>query len=330
MIGPRIGISTGERFGIAAGVSADPIAGGGGAAPVAPSIGATMSRQRIIAPPATGTFSTLATLPGWAQSTAYNIVDTPNVGTRLVNGGNLYQCAVSGTSAGSGSGPAGTGPTVADNTVTWQYLGAGTAPMNTSSGSRFAAVVARGLWAAAPTGPTDNKSNTWSIVGSARSYAGFPQSAVAAYQTDTTLGGAGHVFSAAFGQFGGVDEGDEVTLCVLEIKGVGACNVNSYVERANATGGLVTTQGITVTVPSILIQFWCGNGNIVSPGTMHTATPQGALQLLPGASSLMGLPGSGYIQIAAGWRQVTAGTYTDQWGTNGEGAVLLSLAFPVL
>lgn len=55
--------------------------------------------------------------PAWVASTAYG------VGNVVVNGGNLYLCAVAGTSAASG-GPTGTAAAaVTDGTVSWFYYG---------------------------------------------------------------------------------------------------------------------------------------------------------------------------------------------------------------
>jgi hypothetical protein len=51
----------------------------------------------------------------WTASTPYTL------GTKVVNGGNAYQCIVAGTSASSG-GPSGTGAYVADGTVVWKYI----------------------------------------------------------------------------------------------------------------------------------------------------------------------------------------------------------------
>lgn len=51
----------------------------------------------------------------WTASTPYL------VGTKVVNGGNAYQCIVAGTSASSG-GPSGTSGYVADGTVVWKYI----------------------------------------------------------------------------------------------------------------------------------------------------------------------------------------------------------------
>jgi hypothetical protein len=50
----------------------------------------------------------------WAGTTAYV------AGNRVVNGGNVYVCAIGGTSAGSG-GPAGTGSGIVDGGVTWTF-----------------------------------------------------------------------------------------------------------------------------------------------------------------------------------------------------------------
>lgn len=53
----------------------------------------------------------------WAASTAYVI------GNQVTNGGNVYLCDTSGTSAGSG-GPTGTGTNIADGSARWDYVSA--------------------------------------------------------------------------------------------------------------------------------------------------------------------------------------------------------------
>lgn len=63
--------------------------------------------------------ATIAASTAWAGSTVYAADDV------VTNGGNIYICTTGGTSAGSG-GPTGTGTAIADNTVIWRYLGAGT------------------------------------------------------------------------------------------------------------------------------------------------------------------------------------------------------------
>lgn len=55
----------------------------------------------------------------WAQNTAIA------VGQYCTNGGNSYIATGAGTTSASGSGPSGTGSSIADGTVTWSYVGAG-------------------------------------------------------------------------------------------------------------------------------------------------------------------------------------------------------------
>lgn len=54
----------------------------------------------------------------WATNTSVA------VGTRVVNGGNIYVATVAGVTHASSSGPSGTGTGIADNTVTWDYVSA--------------------------------------------------------------------------------------------------------------------------------------------------------------------------------------------------------------
>lgn len=88
--------------------------------------GTPLPTGRIAAVVATGTQfrtlidATLATAATWTASTAYG------AGAFVTNGGNVYFCTSGGTSAGSG-GPSGTGSSIADNTVTWSYVGGGAA-----------------------------------------------------------------------------------------------------------------------------------------------------------------------------------------------------------
>jgi uncharacterized phage protein gp47/JayE len=63
---------------------------------------------------------TIATLTAWATTTTYA------VGDLRTNGGNIYQCAIGGESAGSG-GPTGEEEAIVDNEVTWRYIAAGSA-----------------------------------------------------------------------------------------------------------------------------------------------------------------------------------------------------------
>ncbi len=65
--------------------------------------------------------ATIATLTAWAISTAYVVGDL-----RTNDSGKIYSCTAAGTSAGAG-GPTGTSTSIMDGTVTWRYVGAGTA-----------------------------------------------------------------------------------------------------------------------------------------------------------------------------------------------------------
>lgn len=64
--------------------------------------------------------ATLASASAWTSSTAYG------VDAVVTNDGNIYICASAGTSAGSG-GPQDDDAEITDNTVTWRFMGAGTA-----------------------------------------------------------------------------------------------------------------------------------------------------------------------------------------------------------
>lgn len=50
---------------------------------------------------------------------------TLTAGARRTANGNVYNCIQGGVTAGAGTGPSGTGQAIVDNTVIWQFLGAG-------------------------------------------------------------------------------------------------------------------------------------------------------------------------------------------------------------
>lgn len=78
----------------------------------------TKARFESVAPAVT-----LASVPAWATATPYAI------GDRVTANGKVYQCTDDGTSLGSGTGPSGSdyATPISDGTVTWRFLGAGTA-----------------------------------------------------------------------------------------------------------------------------------------------------------------------------------------------------------
>lgn len=65
----------------------------------------------------------LVALAAWTISTFYAL------GARVTHAAQCYQCTVAGTSAGSG-GPTGESTAITDGTVTWAWLGAGTAAVD--------------------------------------------------------------------------------------------------------------------------------------------------------------------------------------------------------
>lgn len=74
---------------------------------------------------ATGANATIVVVASWASGTPYLL------GVRVTNGGNVYQCITSGTSAGSG-GPTTQVANITDNTVHWRFLGTGTGAVDTA------------------------------------------------------------------------------------------------------------------------------------------------------------------------------------------------------
>lgn len=95
--------------------------------------GTVLPTQRVVSVPATGIrfqttqAVTLAAVSSWQVSTAYAVGArvTTNVGAARV-----YRCFQAGASASSGTGPSGTGTSIADGTCLWRYLGEGAAAVD--------------------------------------------------------------------------------------------------------------------------------------------------------------------------------------------------------
>jgi uncharacterized phage protein gp47/JayE len=71
--------------------------------------------------------ATLVALAVWTVNTAYAL------GDRVTNGASparVYQAVAAGTSALAGTGPSGTGSSIVDASVTWSYVGEGTAAVD--------------------------------------------------------------------------------------------------------------------------------------------------------------------------------------------------------
>lgn len=76
---------------------------------------------------ATTALATKVALTAWATSTGYS------TGDRRTANGNAYLATASGTSAGAGTGPSGTGTAITDGTVVWAYIGTGTAVVDANA-----------------------------------------------------------------------------------------------------------------------------------------------------------------------------------------------------
>ncbi len=300
---------------------------------VAQVVGAGYAQRSDSAGPETGTLTTAAP-PAWAALTSYVVDPTAGGINRVTNGGNLYQCRTSGTSAASG-GPTGTGADITDGIVTpahWTYQGA--APTSdTAAGDLVLVVSARGNQSTASSvPPTDNDGGSYAQIFNreydsfAGAFAGLwrrnaPANAKAGFTTSLIWGGTSP----------GSGAGSETTDLWFGLRGVavGAPHASSQVERAAATGGIVTAASITTTVRCLVVSVWAGTAPVIAAGTSHVAVPQGGLQLVPGANALMSLSTNGYIQFAVAWRIAQPGTSAESWdvGAGNEGAQLFTAAF---
>lgn len=122
-------------------------------------------------------------LPRWASLLAWSTIagDWVDVGERYVNGGNIYEVVIAGTTAASG-GPSGTGSLIEDGSAYWQYIGANAGTWTTgtdyavgnrvtSSGNIYQVLVAgSGESTVAPTGTgtiTTSDGYTWIYIAQA-------------------------------------------------------------------------------------------------------------------------------------------------------------------
>ncbi len=78
----------------------------------------------------TASTGVLPLVPAWATGVV------KLVGEPVTAHGNVYRCTTPGTTLGSGTGPSGTGTTIADNDIVWAYVG----PVATAFGGGFVAV----------------------------------------------------------------------------------------------------------------------------------------------------------------------------------------------
>lgn len=294
--------------------------------------GAADAQRSFDAAPQTGTLTTPAPIPAWAQSHAYVVDPTAGGINRVLNGGTLYQCSSPGTSAGSGTGPNATtiGTTQGDGGVTWYVIGPAQGT-STIAGSQIIATVMRGNQSlAGSVDPTDNDGGTYTAI-SNTSYGGaFPTAFAGVWRRTTAANNkTGFTLSAVWGGSGGA--GDELSLAWIELQGVtvGAPHAFSEVDRANSTGGTVTAGAITTTKRCLIVSYWFGIGTVQADGDPDAATPAGGLTPIAGSTGPLSLTVNGYIQHMAAFRIANPGTFAEVWTTSptDQGAKLVTVAF---
>ncbi len=190
-----------------------------------------------------------------------------------------------------------------------------------TSGSVLLISLARGDWSLAPSGPTDNHSNTFKPLGSTHTYIDWPSSAASLYHTPGATGGSNHIFSMLWGDNAG---GDEVSLSAIEVTNATAIEDSSWVERSAAN--TISSASVHANGPAMLVAWWWGSGGVLPKGSAHKAVPGKGFTLIPNATGLVSL-GNGYIQVAAAYRVVNAaGDYAITWDTDNEGSQLYLVA----
>jgi hypothetical protein len=203
----------------------------------------------------------------------------------------------------------------------WDIQGSGTSPqtvtINTQAAGSSLIVVTLSDLSIYGT-PTDNKSNTFTLLESSGYHGGlFTGFGLEVYGKANAAGGSSHAVSIAKST-----ATEESTLIVVEAKGA-TIQDTSIVTRAGAGDGVAyTSASVTTTGPALLISAWCGDGFVGI--TDMSAAPENGWTLI---DSLF-LTATSYIQAAVAVKAVTsAGTYTCDWTpANSQGAILFLAA----
>jgi hypothetical protein len=167
--------------------------------------------------------------------------------------------------------------------------------------------------------PTDNKSNTFSLLESSGYHGGlWAPFTMEVYGKAGAAGGSGHAVSITKSS-----PSEESTLIVIEAKGGNTIRDTSIVTRAGAGAGVAYTSGdVTTTGKALLVAAWGGDGGVGL--TDQTATPGAGWQTV----EALFLGGTAYIQAAVAVRHVSAaGTYSCDWTpVENQGAILFLAA----
>jgi hypothetical protein len=229
----------------------------------------------------------------------------------------VLACCGSGADSGQIIDPVPQLPALGANGLAFKRDGEATSTVATDAlttretGSTLLACVGRGV-VGAHTAPTDNKSNTFTLLGSAHTYTRFPNAGTACYVATNVRGGAGHVISAPVN---GAFPFDETTLTAIEVASAGRVQAFAWNEDLASP---LTSLSVTTTGPALLVAVWWGDGNA---DVAHMAVPNNGFTVVNSLLSLGAL-----VQVAVATRPVTdAGTYNVTW-TSAEGAQLYLFA----
>lgn len=191
-----------------------------------------------------------------------------------------------------------------------QLYGSGHAPAQlaldtAASGSTFL-VALGGKSSDIDNGPTDNKGNTYSLVGRVEDYVDWPGYGTAVWIAKNAKGGTGHVWS----QY--VTDWDEITMFVVELPSAGANPpiASAFSQRPNSGAtGAQTSSSVTTTRAAHEIALWFGAGQ-PNDGN-HVATPNNGFTNLRGYGYD---DPNGYVQGYMAYRAATtAGTHNVTW-----------------
>lgn len=203
----------------------------------------------------------------------------------------------------------------------WDIQGSGTSPqtvtINTqASGSSLIVVTLTdpGIYGT----PTDNKSNTFSLLESSGYHGGlWAPFGMEVYGKANAAGGASHAISISKSS-----ASEESTLIVVEARGT-TIQDTSVVTRAGAGDGVAyTSASVTTTGPALLIAVWGGDGGPALDS--QQANPEAGWTSIQS----LNLPATAYIQAHCAVKYVpVAGTYTCDWTpVRDQGAILFLAA----
>lgn len=213
-------------------------------------------------------------------------------------------------------------PALGQHGIDYDIDGAGSSPMTVALGTTLAAGGSLIVCAAGEMTdialPTDNKSNSYSLLRSSGYFGGLWPGFGLEVSADAQIsGGAGHDVSVAKPG----TPAAEGTMIAVEIVRGGVVQDSSIVARqTGGAGATLTSAAVTTTGPALLVSFWGGDG-AASTTPMHASPGAGWTKIREVA-----LESTFHIQMACAVRQVgDAGTYTCDWIPAGDQGGVIAL-----